>query len=259
MAYNFSKEEILRAFNTSKTICGAARLMGISYNAYARLSKKYGCYFPNKGGKGTKKTSSRTITKDTLNEVFENRRYISAYKLKYYLFKFSLKERKCEICGLKSWMDKDIPLELHHKNGNSYDNSWDNLQIICPNCHAQTEHYRGANKISHKSKIGNDKSDFKNKNSLMKPSNKNESLKICICCGENYYESKNKKFCSRNCMLTYMRKNIPSKEELLSNIKKFKSVVQLSNFYNLSDKAISKWIKKYDIDLSYYGYRVLNR
>ena len=152
MSYNFSKEEIEAAYNSTKTITGAARVMGISYNAYARLAKKYNCFLPNQGGRGTSKKSHRTVTKEKLELVFQNKHYITAYKLKGYLFKFGLKEKRCECCGLSEWRGKEIPLELHHVNGNHHDNSWNNLQILCPNCHGQTEHYRGANKISHKDK-----------------------------------------------------------------------------------------------------------
>jgi hypothetical protein len=38
-----------------------------------------------------------------------------------------LKEAKCECCGLSEWMGKPIPLELHHKDFNHYNNSLDNL------------------------------------------------------------------------------------------------------------------------------------
>ncbi|HCW05920.1 MAG TPA: hypothetical protein DGG95_00985 [Cytophagales bacterium] len=36
-----------------------------------------------------------------------------------------------------------MPLELHHKNGNRYDNRLENLMLLCPNCHTLTENYRG--------------------------------------------------------------------------------------------------------------------
>ena len=39
-----------------------------------------------------------------------------------------------------------IPLELHHKNGNNRDNRLENIVLLCPNCHALTESYRGKNK-----------------------------------------------------------------------------------------------------------------
>lgn len=52
---------------------------------------------------------------------------------------------KCEVCGIEKWNNKDIKLELHHKNGNNKDNRLENLCFLCPNCHSQTENFRGRN------------------------------------------------------------------------------------------------------------------
>jgi hypothetical protein len=52
---------------------------------------------------------------------------------------------RCEVCGITEWMGKPAPLELDHKDGNSSNNDFDNLRLICPNCHAQTETYKGKN------------------------------------------------------------------------------------------------------------------
>jgi hypothetical protein len=54
-------------------------------------------------------------------------------------------EHRCEICGLAEWMDRPIPLELDHKDGDAANNSLDNLRLICPNCYAQTETYKAKN------------------------------------------------------------------------------------------------------------------
>lgn len=51
----------------------------------------------------------------------------------------------CEYCRLSRWMDKKIPLEMHHVDGNNKNNSPDNLHIICPNCHSQTDNFRSKN------------------------------------------------------------------------------------------------------------------
>ena len=42
-------------------------------------------------------------------------------------------------------MGKPISLEVHHIDGNGKNNSLDNLQLLCPNCHSQTENYKGKN------------------------------------------------------------------------------------------------------------------
>lgn len=46
---------------------------------------------------------------------------------------------KCAICGIINWNNKPIVLQQDHIDGNP-NNLWpDNLQMLCPNCHSQTE------------------------------------------------------------------------------------------------------------------------
>jgi ssDNA-binding Zn-finger/Zn-ribbon topoisomerase 1 len=49
---------------------------------------------------------------------------------------------KCEDCGLTNWRDKPLTLELEHIDGDSSNNSRENLKILCPNCHSQTDTFR---------------------------------------------------------------------------------------------------------------------
>lgn len=46
----------------------------------------------------------------------------------------------CYICKLSGeWQNKQLRLEIEHKNGYTMDNRSSNLEFICPNCHSQTE------------------------------------------------------------------------------------------------------------------------
>ena len=49
-----------------------------------------------------------------------------------------LRGQKCECCGLTEWLNQPINLEVHHKDGDRTNNSLDNLQLLCPNCHSYT-------------------------------------------------------------------------------------------------------------------------
>lgn len=49
---------------------------------------------------------------------------------------------KCEDCGITSWKEKPLTLELEHIDGDNTNNSRENLKILCPNCHSQTETFR---------------------------------------------------------------------------------------------------------------------
>lgn len=52
---------------------------------------------------------------------------------------------RCEGCLHVSWLNQPIPLQIHHINGDSHNNDNNNLQLLCPNCHAITPNYCGKN------------------------------------------------------------------------------------------------------------------
>ena len=75
----------------------------------------------------------------------------SSYKCSWRLrehYKKTTGIRHCESCGLDIWLNQPIPLEIHHINGDNTDNRLDNLILLCPNCHALTNNYRGRAKLS---------------------------------------------------------------------------------------------------------------
>jgi 5-methylcytosine-specific restriction endonuclease McrA len=65
--------------------------------------------------------------------------------IKMRLVAAGLKRLECEECGLSEWQGAPIPLELHHINGRGDDNRLENLQLLCANCHSQTDTWGGRN------------------------------------------------------------------------------------------------------------------
>jgi len=62
----------------------------------------------------------------------------------------------CLICNISEWRGKEITLELDHIDGNSSNNIKENLRLLCPNCHSQTDNWRGRNINSGITKVSND-------------------------------------------------------------------------------------------------------
>lgn len=80
-----------------------------------------------------------------IGELFVNPSNRQSNKIRRRLLYENLKEYRCERCKLTEWNGDPIPLELSHVDGNKFNNLLSNLELICPNCHAQTESYRGKN------------------------------------------------------------------------------------------------------------------
>jgi 5-methylcytosine-specific restriction endonuclease McrA len=77
-------------------------------------------------------------------EVWRNTGYVGKNTLKKYL-----KETygdQCSVCGIEDWQGKPLVLELEHIDGNHENQNEDNVCLICPNCHSQTDTYKGANR-----------------------------------------------------------------------------------------------------------------
>jgi len=92
--------------------------------------------------------------KEIIETHFFNNSGSRTEKLKELIIKHALKEYKCETksCGLVGlWNGKLLSLHLDHVDGNNKNNSLENLRFLCPNCHSQTDTYKGRNSNSYKS------------------------------------------------------------------------------------------------------------
>jgi 5-methylcytosine-specific restriction endonuclease McrA len=76
-------------------------------------------------------------------QLIENS-HVSTKHIKERLILEGLKPNICEECGISdTYNGKPITNQLHHINGNPKDHRIFNLQILCPNCHSQTDNWSG--------------------------------------------------------------------------------------------------------------------
>ena len=136
------KDLVLQWVEEGRTKASMSRELDCKPETLNRYLTKWGIdYQGNQSGKGTKKNRSKW----TLVEYLEKSTDIQTNKVRTRLLEEGYKEHKCECCGGTTWMDKPIPLEVHHKDGDRHNNILENYELLCPNCHAFTDSYRGKN------------------------------------------------------------------------------------------------------------------
>lgn len=127
------------------------KVAGSNYDTVKRKIEELGLDTSHMTGQGWNQGERFTPLKKSmpLSEILvKHSPFVNANHLKERLLKEGIKERKCECCGNTEWMGKPIALELHHINAVKDDQRLENLVLLCPNCHALTDNYRGKNKLS---------------------------------------------------------------------------------------------------------------
>lgn len=119
----------------------AAKQIGLPFSTFKRKALKLNCYKTNQGLKGTNKPKKSIPIEDILNGKHPN---YQSNKLRKRLIKEKIFKDKCNKCGWnkKFKTSKFSSCELHHKDGNSKNHRKENLEILCPNCHSQTDNFR---------------------------------------------------------------------------------------------------------------------
>lgn len=148
----YTEEEFIEAVKKSKSYSGVCRLIGISPKGgnlktvkenIATLGLDVSHFTFKNWNKGLTYKDNPSIKKKDISEILIDNSGWSSHSVKLRLFKEGIKEKVCERCGRREWEGQEIPLELHHLNGKHDDNRLENLQILCPNCHALTDNYSG--------------------------------------------------------------------------------------------------------------------
>ena len=132
---NYSDEDLINAVKQSKSLASVLKSLdlrqaGGNFDTIKRRIAKLNLDISHFKGQGWNKG-------DRLKEWAT---YKKANNCKPHL----IKERghKCEKCLTSVWLDDNIPLEIHHIDGNRTNNFPNNLQLLCCNCHAMTDNWR---------------------------------------------------------------------------------------------------------------------
>lgn len=137
------KNEILQWINENQSKAYMARKLNCNPKTINSILAKLGIdYSGNQSGKGQSKPNNNYMP---LQEYLDSSLDIQSNKVRNKLLREGYKNHQCECCGMTEWLGQPIPLELHHKDGNRNNNVLENYQLLCPNCHAFTDSYRGKN------------------------------------------------------------------------------------------------------------------
>ena len=137
-------QEFINVCKESVSMSAAAAKLDLHFGTFKRRALKLGCYETNQGGKGMNKEGGNPGI--PLEEILEGLHpQYQTYKLKQRLFQVGMKTNQCEECGITEWNGKPINCEMDHINGKRTDHRFENLRILCPNCHSQTSTFRAKN------------------------------------------------------------------------------------------------------------------
>lgn len=141
----YNVEEVKALSKISKNYSDILKKLGMSISGGSFKSLKYFMEENNIKIINYKTGNTGGWNKEPIDKLLVKNKYVKSYNLKNRLIKLGIKKWKCEICGIEEWNGKIAPLELDHINGINTDNRIENLRIICPNCHAQTDTNSGKN------------------------------------------------------------------------------------------------------------------
>lgn len=220
--YLWDKETIIKAVKNNYCYNDVLRALNISTtgNNASTLKRKIQQYNIDISHFTFRSSNKKPRNKTSIEQYLNNTVYIQTSKLKEKLLEKNLKVNKCEKCGLTEWNGFPLVIQLHHIDGNKHNNSLSNLQMLCPNCHSQTDNYCG-NKV-------------------------NKQKYYCPDCGREITKKATRCLSCASRFRGQTKFNL-SKEELQSLLDKGYSRIQIGKNLGVTEACIRKWIKKYNL------------
>lgn len=170
----------------------------------------------------TKKYRAPRLLKDVL---IDSGHYTSSSDLRKRLIKEGILNNVCSVCGqLPVWNNKPLTLQLDHINGINTDNRLENLRILCPHCHSQTETYCGNKK------------------------EKQTYIRICKMCG-GPKKTKGSQLCDTCYTQNQKTKIVWPQPEIVFQLVTDYGFVATGNKLGVSDSAVRKFLKKNNLKI----------
>lgn len=144
--WQITKNELEKIIQKSKTLKEVLNYFGIKNNStnYQILKERLSQDSINQDHLHY---DSQFKTDLFLNQILIENSTYNRGSLKSRLIENDLLENKCNECGSPpTWNNKKLSLVIDHINGINNDNRLENLRILCPNCHSQTNTFAGKNK-----------------------------------------------------------------------------------------------------------------
>lgn len=140
IAQHYSKAACLKKLNLG--------FSGANYKWLNLLIETHGVDVTHFTGQGHLRNKTHGWNKQIpLSEILvKDSTYLGTSRLKQRLYDDGLLVEICYRCLQgPSWNEQYLVLHLDHIDGDKTNNLIENLQILCPNCHSQTETYCGRN------------------------------------------------------------------------------------------------------------------
>lgn len=135
-------DQIRSIYKEHLTLHEASKKLNVTVITLWRRAKKLNLAWKNKEYRG-QNAGNKIPLNDILNGKYPE---YQTFKLKKRLISENIKSNKCEVCYITEWNGKALVMQLDHIDGNPHNHKLDNLRMICPNCHCQTETWCGKNK-----------------------------------------------------------------------------------------------------------------
>lgn len=230
MTTKYTKELLEDAVKNSTSMAKVLDYLGLGHtggnHAYIkRLIESYNISMSqfngrvwNKGGIGPRKSPSEYL------RLYDRNKPIGTDMIRKRMLRDGVKEHRCEVCGNTEWLGDPIPLEIHHIDGDRWNNVLENLQFLCPNCHSKTDNFCGK-KLSMRS--GTEKKIYRYK-------------KLCACGNKMSVTASRCRVCE-----SASRRMIPELDtQVLAELVNSTSYANAGRVYGVTPTTIRRWLQK---------------